>query len=198
MEDEGGTRIIQDLDTTKYLKEAQAFLDKRLAQNPNVKPLFLHRNHPVYNFGDGEKGSYIILPNAQGKVEYFVKYKRISHNKFSLGRQVLLVRDPNSSDLTNGFAQRIFFDVLLKKYGSLVADQQQTKKGQAFWGNAIESAWSRNLYVYMLDRRSRNTQLVPIPDRQTLDDLASTLWGTSRAHELVFAVISTKPLELHK
>lgn len=162
-------------------------------QRKNSQPLEQYKGADVHQLGDDQNG-YVILCRGED-VLYFVRYRRVSHNGFSLGRQILLWRssiDPASV----GFASHIFFDYLLPKYGALVADKQQTERGAYFWTSALEDALQRRLHVYMLDRRSRNTQLVPLGSRQDIVDRKHILWGPTPAHQLVFAVISKAPLAL--
>lgn len=195
-DDVEATRLIAPLSDDAYLKEAQKLLDKRLNVTRPPQPFELYRNkYPAYSFGDGEKKSYIILADEYGEVAYFVRYRRVSHNGFRLGRQVLLLRN-SRSPAAGGFAQHVFFDILLPKYTALISDQEQTNKGQQFWLNAMQSAWARNLYVYFLDRRSRQTELHEIQDAVDLGFYEDDIWGSTRAHELTFAVISKRPLSL--
>lgn len=188
------SRIIPDLDTRRLLSAAQKKYEEKRRRFPAKKPTFFWLQQPVYEFGDGEKQSYVFLVE-DGRVIYFVQYKRISHNNFRLGRQVLLVRDRRAST-ADGFARHIFFNVLLPRYTALVADQLQSRFGKAFWGNALRTAWDKNLYTYVLDRRARKTRLLEFSSESDFQLLGPEIWGTSKAHELIFPVISTKPLKL--
>ena len=185
-----GTKIIPDL-SVRLIDYVRAKLLQRIKKNP--EPDWKYKNGDVYEFGDAENG-YIVLV-SEDQVDYFVRIKRVSHNRLRLGRQVLLWRNRNS-DAAAGFAQRVFFTRLLPRYGALIADKEQTKSGSQFWQNAVESALGRGLYVYFLDRRSRNTKLVPIRDLGDLQEHHEALWGTARQHLLTFAVISQQELEL--
>src|SRR5690606_22701393 len=195
-DDVEATRLIPPLADDVYVKEAQKILDKRLSVTRPPEPFMLWENkYPAYMFGDGEKKSYIILADEYGQLAYFVRYRRISHNGFRLGRQVLLLRNPGTY-AADVFAQYVFFNVLLPKYTDLIADQEQTAKGRRFWVNAIQTAWARNLYVYFLDRRSRKTELHEVNNLSALSLYSDDIWGKTKAHELTFAVISKRPLSL--
>lgn len=185
-----GTKIVPDL-TTNLVDYVRQKLLQRVKKNP--KPDWTYKNGDVYEFGDSENG-YIVLV-SEDQVDYFVRIKRISHNRLRLGRQVLLWRN-RDSDASGGFAQVVFFTRLLPRYGALIADKEQTKNGSQFWQNAVISALGRNLYVYFLDRRSRQTKLIPIDDLDDLQEHHAELWGKSRAHLLTFVVISQKELGL--
>lgn len=186
------TKIIPDLPST-LVDYVRTRLEKRLADG-KLKPLRQYRGADVYNFGDNETG-YVVLRH-QGRVEYFVRYKRIRHNGFRLGRQVLVWRNQEADAVTNGFAAYVMFDILLPKFGALVADKEQTRKGASLWTNALRYAFAKNLHCYFYDRRSRKAELTPLTSDEDVNSYAHLLWGTSPAHLLTFAVISKAPLTL--
>jgi hypothetical protein len=191
MDTEHATKIIAPLETdlVNYVR-----LKLREKIERGAKPMFKYRGADAYSFGDDQTG-YIVLYHG-GSVVYFVRYKRIRHNGFRLGRQVLLWRDADADLVTGGFAREVFFRRLLPKFTALIADKEQTRNGAAFWSNAIGSAFDRGLYVYLLDRRSRKTQLTPLLTPEDVETHSSVLWGKTPAHLLTFAVISEKPLTL--
>lgn len=150
---------------------------------------------PTYTSSATTKLDTLLVHNNE--VVYFVRHRRISYSGFKLGRQVLLWRDKSNDPVTAGFAQKVFFDVLLPRYGALIADKEQTRNGAAFWGNAIIGAFARKLHVYCLDRRGTVT-LIPLESEADVDKFAPTLWGSTKSHLLTFAVISNGPLTLRK
>lgn len=190
------SQIIPDLETTRLVDEAQAYLDKRLKFNPDKKPQANYRGADVYQFGDGSSTSYVFLAEGAGReVTYFVKYQRIRYSGFVLGRQVMVVRKRQTS-ATEGFARHVFFNFLLKRYGALIADKQQTRFGKNFWTNAIGVALELNKYVYFLDRRPSPNTLTRIESETHLFDLEPSIWGTDKRHQLTYAIISDRPLLL--
>lgn len=190
MDELSGTKIIKDLPTS-LVDDVRIHLKAKIEKH--LKPKWVYRGADVYEFGDTETG-YVVLW-ADNEVQYFVRFKRIRHNGFRLGRQVLLWRNKDSL-ATAGFARKVFFDVLLPRYGALIADKEQTRNGAAFWANAIGNALDRKLYVYCLDRRSRQTKLTRLDKPHLVDDFAPILWGNDAQHLLTFAVISNKKLAL--
>ena len=183
------TKIINDLSESN-IKESAKYLYRKVKDK---EPSSFYRGAKVYHLGDLGTG-YILLVD-QDKVVYFVRHKKINYSGFSLGRQVLLWRDKDSGTVTDGFAQSVFFNVLLKKYGALIADKEQTRNGSAFWGNAITSAFARNLHVYCFDRRG-DIKLTELKNEDDVWEYADILWGKTPAHIHTFAVISSKPLKL--
>ena len=189
------TRIIPDLPHAMTEKVA-LILKEKLRKNPNLAPRFVYRGCQVYSFGDAGTG-YICLVKA-GEILYFVRHQRVRYSGFPLGRQVLLWRTPDKLRHPEvvGFAQHVFFRVLLTKYPALIADTLQTAMGRDFWFYALQTALrSPTYHCYKLDRRGKVT-LTPLLSEQDVEDNYKDLWGTTSAHELVFAVISTKPLAL--
>ena len=186
--------MISDISTNRLAEEAQEYFNKRMWRDPKRKPDWKHKGADVYQFGDGTDVAYIFLVEKD-EVTYFVKYRKISHNGFRLGRQVLVLRIKMTA-ATGGFAQYVFFNVLLPKYGALIADQQQTEFGRNFWANAIVRAFAQKFHVYFLDRRSTPNALHEIKNDSDLDHYAPQIWGESRGHERTFAVISQTKLHL--
>lgn len=189
MDDVKATKLIPDLGQD-LINDTLLYLRKKITSSA-AKPLYKYRGADVYEFGDDGVRFTVLVHND--KVVYFVRYKRVRYSGFKLGRQVLLWRDKNNDPVTGGFAQKVFFGTLLPRYGTLIADKEQTKNGAAFWSNAILGAFARGLKVYCLDRVSK-VQLTELTNEQEVEAHADKLWGTTNAHHYTFAVISQKPL----
>lgn len=184
-----GTKIIEPLGP-----ELAEYVTKLLRSKiGKVKPIDTYLGANVYHLGDNQIG-YVVL-EEDGEVIYFVRYRMIKHNGLQLGRQVLVWREKESF-ASRGFAKKIFFDFLLAKFKALVADQEQTKDGRAFWQYALGEAFTRNLYVYFLDRRSSPNKLIALTDIADAKKYEPQMWGTTEGHKRTFAVISKIPLKL--
>lgn len=147
----------------------------------------------VYKFGDLGAG-YIVLARGLA-ILYLVRYEKVRHNSFHLGRQVLVWRnadDPSGA----GFAMHVFEDYLLPKFGSLISDTQQTRNGFGFWQTAILRAFKSNKHVYFLDRRSTPNKLVELSDMEDVVKHKADIWGHDEGHKRTFAIISNKPLRI--
>lgn len=188
------TKIIPDLPNAlvKYVRDK---LEARLVKG-KIKAIRQYRGADVYSFGDSETGYVVLYHNS--RVEYFVRYKRIRHNGFRLGRQILVWRNQEADHVTNGFARYVMFDILLPKFGALIADKEQTKRGASLWANALSYAFAKGYHCYFYDRRSRQAVLTPLHSDEDVNEHASLLWGPTQAHLLTFAVISKAPLQLKK
>jgi hypothetical protein len=192
MEKDEATKVVPDLEST-LVQYVRTKLKEKIKLG--AKPFATYRGASIYKFGDDETG-YIVLVHSN-EVVYFVRHRRIRYGGFRLGRQVLLWRDKRNDPVTGGFAQTVFFNILLPRYGALIADKEQTRNGAAFWSNAIISAFTRGLHVYCLDRRGKVT-LTELKNESDVEGFAPVLWGTTKAHLLTFGVISNKPLFLRK
>lgn len=190
MNEVDGTKIIPDLS-----------LDV-----PRIEKFFLSKTEkqpaagqwdgvPFYELGDRGVG-YICLATSD-QLLYFVRHKLVRNNKLRLGRQVLVWRDPEHvHPAASGFAKHVFLNILLPKYKALIADQEQTKNGAAFWQHMLREAFQKNLYVYMLDRRSSPNVLVPFSSYKDVVSNRDKLWGTTEGHRRCCAVISKVELSL--
>lgn len=184
------TQLIGELDDSIITdaKEKLTILIKK-----GLKPVFEYNESPVYHYGDSEKGSYCLT--VDNEVVYFVRYKKIGHNGMRFGRQVLVWNDKNCVESV-GFPSYLFFNFLLPKFGSLIADQEQTVRGQRFWMFAVKKAMDDGLFVYILDRRNRENTLTLITSYPQYRIASKGVWGTSDSFRRVFMVISQKPLQI--
>ena len=188
------TKIVSEFSPEK-VEEFKKFI---LAKLSKAKKLGSYRRATYYVVGDAHVGiAYVVLVDSEGRVIYFVRHRPIKANGFRLGRQVLVWRDRSSPE-AGGFAEYVFFQYLLPKFGALVADQEQTDVGHVFWQNSLRHALEKyqGLHAYFLDRRSTPNRLV---DLKTYDDVVTyknDLWGSSEGHKRTFAVISNKKLTL--
>lgn len=185
------TKLIQDLKPTlvDYVTEHLKEKIKR-----GATPAGRYAGLPYYAFGDRGVG-YVTLVNRNDQVVYFVRHRLVRH-KLRLGRQVLVWR--NRQDLSSpGFAQFVFFNVLLPKYKALIADQEQTTSGFQFWQYALLRAFNEHLYVYALDRKSNPNRLIRLRSHEDLIEKEDLLWGHTNAHLRTFAVISKVPLKIN-
>ena len=187
------TKIVGDLPESLVSYEKGVIASKLKART--AKPDSTYRGGDVYILGTSDDG-YVVLTH-EDKVVYFVHYQRVKLPKFTSGRQVLLWRDPSSGQVSDGFAQKIFFDFLLPQYGVLVADTEQTRRGATFWSNAMVRALSSAaLHVYLYDGRGSKPKLTALKSEEDISANAKSLWGESEDHLRTFAVISRMPLTL--
>lgn len=96
------------------------------------------------------KGNYYFLYKDR-TIYYFVHYKEfpgfknISKTPF---RQCLVWRNKaNRVAATVGFAKKVFWDILFKKYNAVISDSQQSKDGEGLWDNLIQQAFDKGYVV---------------------------------------------------
>lgn len=192
-EEKAMTQMVPALETAlvEYVKSALAVKLKS-----GAKPIMQYREADVYEFGAPGSMSYLVLVEIDsGEILYFVRHKLIKANNKRFGRQVLVWRDKQAPQAAK-FASYVFFEYLLPKYGALIADQEQTERGRAFWQYAIAHAMDIGEHVYFLDRRSTPNRLIPIESQRELKFYEPQMWGTTEGHRRTFAVISNKKLRL--
>lgn len=97
--------------------------------------------------GSGKIG---LIEKKDGWLAYFVEYELVDT---FLGRsvtQITLWRD-NTSVFVQGITKRMFKDVLLARFKSIMSDGQQTTDGQRFWISRLAEAASEGLKVGLAD-----------------------------------------------
>ncbi|QRE00252.1 hypothetical protein [Burkholderia phage BCSR5] len=192
--EETATQLIPKLDDTLH-----QFVIKKLKEKikKDPTPWSTWRSSHIYWFGDTSTGYYCL--EHEGDILYFVRYKAIKANKMRFGRQILVWRNRTlKGSESAGFAKEIFFNVLLPKFKALIADQEQTQDGMAFWQHALSEAINQSyrFHSYFLDRRATPNVLHEIQSYADVLKYDKELWGTSEGHRRTFAVISTVPLEI--
>jgi hypothetical protein len=186
------SRLVDSLspETIEYVKRR---LLSRI-QARKLKSIEKYQKADVYRLGDDEAGYYVLVEKEE--IVYFVRYRVVRHNKFRLGRQILVWRD-KSSPSAAGFAHHVFLNKLLPKYHALVADQEQTEKGMEFWQYEARQSFKEGRFVYVLDRRSTPNKLVPLSEFTDVIDYQYELWGHEPGHKRVLLVISDHELNLN-
>ncbi len=165
-----------------------------LDQNPKAKPKRFRGCPPMYELQDGRGFIYLVLVE-NGSITYFVRHHVAPNLIFRPGRQVLLVRLDTTPE-TLGLPHKVFFRILLPKYGSLISDSAQTDKGRRFWFYAIKEAFRTRHNVYFVDGRDEQNpaKLHLLVDWSDVMQVRDQVWGTSALHELTFIAISKHPL----
>lgn len=115
------------------------------------------------------KGNYYFLYKDR-IIYYFVHYKEfpcfknISKTPF---RQCLVWRNKiNRTGATVGFAKKVFWDILFKKYNAVISDSQQSKEGEGLWDNLIQQAFEKGYIV-----KVHNTNDKSFKEYKSFDDL---------------------------
>lgn len=115
------------------------------------------------------KGNYYFLYKDR-IIYYFVHYKEfpgfknISKTPF---RQCLVWRNKvNRTGATVGFAKKVFWDILFKKYNAVISDLQQSNEGEGLWDNLIQQAFEKGYIV-----KVHNTNDKSFKEYTSFDDL---------------------------
>lgn len=140
---------------------------------------------------NSQDGYYFLMD--EGEITYLVHYEAFKYNSKILGRRVMLWRHKNEYS-SGGFAAEVFFNILLPKFGALVADEEQTENGKGFWTWAMGVALKKGLHVYMVDRRIKPDRIQPLLNDADIKKHQQELWGRGEQYKKVHAMISRKPL----
>nr|DAY41703.1 MAG TPA: hypothetical protein [Caudoviricetes sp.] len=105
------------------------------------------------------KGNYYFL-SKNGTILYFVLYKifngfnNVLPNPF---RQCLVWRNKSVVHAsTAGFAKKVFWDILFKKYKAVISDSQQSKDGEGLWVLLIQQAFEKGYIVKIHDTNNKS------------------------------------------
>lgn len=152
----------------------------------------------LFHYGDSHFGGYFITPKDQSYVAYFVQYKPVRYSKLGLNalRQALVWRKRRGDEIATSMPLRVFFDVLLPKFGQIVSDYEQTEFGRDFWLRAVDAAFDKGLFVYVVNRIGKDgDKLIRLDSFADLVDLKDFLWAPIERNKRVLILISNKELK---
>lgn len=117
------------------------------------------------------KGNYYFLYKEK-VIYYFVHYKtfpEFKNIKSTPFRQCLVWRNKQKrSSATVGFARKVFWEILFKKYKAVISDNQQSKDGEGLWDNLIVDAFEKGYLV-----KIHNTNDWSFREYDSFEDLAN-------------------------
>jgi hypothetical protein len=184
-------QIIGDLKDRESSQLANHLVHRLAAKQPIAR----YNDTNVYNFGNFSHG-YVVLFDGE-MVHYFVEYKKVKNDSLRFGRQIYVWRNPESGLPSAGFARHVMFNILLPKFGALITDKLQTRKGASLWSNALAYAFaSGGLHCYFYDRRTSPSKLIPLYDQEDIGAWGKEIWGNGPDFQLTFAIISQRPMSL--
>jgi hypothetical protein len=188
---EESTLLVDPL-SSNLVVYVRALLRKRLEKES--APSFTYRGGEVFVIATRSGEEYVALRVA-GELAYFVQHKPVKAAGLDFGRQVLVWRCRNTA-ASVGFANHVFFKLLLPQYRALISDVEQTPNGMAFWQWSLDHAMKQGDNCYLLDRRARPYLLTELRTWEDVNSHQDTLWGRTEGHLHTHAVISTTPLRL--
>ena len=104
-----------------------------------------------------ERNGWLVLVNKQTQRTDFAM-------RFAAGRRKFLPSfvssnvgwNDRASPHTKGLPSRMFFDFLVKRYGTVLSDRKQTADGRGFWRRQMSDAVARGLRVGLANMNMQN------------------------------------------
>jgi len=191
--------LIPDVEHVTPEKTDKFFLPKIKSKQArqNEKQLRPEVN-TLFSYGDDRNGGYFITPKDESYVAYFVQYKPITYSKLGLKalRQALVWRKTKGDIVATSMPLRVFFEILLPKFGQIISDYEQTEFGRDFWLRAVDMAFEKNLFVYVVNRIGKDgDKLIRLDSFSDLVDLKDFLWAPIERNKRVLLLISNKELK---
>lgn len=142
------------------------------------------------------KSQFFCLDDNAERVTYYMKYEVGNNSKIGSFVYQSLVWVHEGSPYLSGIPQKIFFEQLLPKFGTIITDSQQTWHGKRFWKLRIAEAFEKNLNVYFYD--FSNHHITKIEDYSGFEEaeMHNDIWGPFNAHKMKRIIISNKELPL--
>jgi hypothetical protein len=143
-----------------------------------ISGIITNPDYELFRTGSWESGGYIILINkVEGYIAYFVNFLKTDLSQLKISPVVQVAVWRNFMDLeVVGITKKIFFDLLLNKFDSILCDQEHTLSGRRFWlGVLAQSAKLRKHIAYI-----NNTTITwwdPKEDIQLWLEKYKNAWG---------------------
>lgn len=150
-------------------------------------------NHAsVYKVGS----EYFCLDNEFKAITYYMKYEVGNNGKLGSYVWQSLVWTEPSAEYIKHFPEKIFFNDLLTKFGTILTDSEQTWDGRRFWKHRIVESFDKQLNVYFYDFSNHN--LIQIEDNShfRMTELVHDIWGNSNKHKMKRMIITNKELPI--
>jgi hypothetical protein len=119
--------------------------------------------HELFRTGAWDGSGYILLQNKrENLISYIVKYE-MKNGVMNFKKVIVQVKVWRSlkDPAVSGLAKKIFFGILLPKYGAIMSDMLQTRDGQRFWIDNMTQADARGYQVAYVDRNQRKVVIHP-------------------------------------
>lgn len=107
--------------------------------------------------------------------------------------QKLSWKDPKNK--ISGIFHYLFFDYYLKKYDTIISDEEQSAPGGELWLKLIQVASDKGFYIYTTNRKHTEYQKINKEELlKWIANNASIFWGKTENHRDKLLVISRKLL----
>lgn len=146
----------------------------------------------IYQLGS----QYFCLDTRLECVSYFMKYKVNTVGKMGQCVWQSLVWTYPPASYISGIPQKMFFEYLLPKFGTIMTDSEQTWDGRRFWRLRLVEAFEKQLNVYFYDFSNHNIEKIDDYKHFTDCDKRRGIWGPFDSHKMKRMVISNKNLPL--
>lgn len=135
---------------------------------------------------------YFCLDPKDKRVTYFMHY--LVGNNGKIGDfvwQSLVWTNPKYAYLS-GLPQKIFFEQLLPKFGTIITDSEQTWDGKRFWKLRLRDAFDLGLNVYYYNFQDH--QCIKMEDYGDFENIEEEVWGPSDLRKMRRMLITSKTL----
>jgi hypothetical protein len=189
----------QDIESIDWHKLNDSSENEELYRKLNTSK---YKKHILTAFDKAEifqQGSqYFCLDARMKQITYYMKYEVKNNGKLGSYVWQSLVWTYPAASYISGVPQKMFFEYLLPKFGTIIADSQQTWDGKRFWRLRLAEAFQKKLNVYFYD--FSNHAIEKIDDYKHFEecDKRRGIWGPSDLNQMKRMVISNKDLSLTK
>lgn len=106
------------------------------------------------------KNRIIGAIDSRQSIVYYVQYEDGYSSLLGKYVQQIMLWSNRSVPSTTNVSKRVFFEYLIEKYGTMLADTYQTPSGATFWASRCIDALGLGLNVYAVNFHTR--QVTPI------------------------------------
>jgi len=144
-----------------------------------------------YRVGNNREGWYAGFDKKMGLLYYLVHYERASS---FIGKPITQTQiwRWHTNLFAQGITERVVFEILIPKFGSIMSDEYHTPDGKRFWESLLARAERRKHYYGLLNLKTKDVFLPEINEtvQDFLDRVSSEAWGDSEKFQNMRFIIS--------
>ena len=134
----------------------RAFAAKMLKKEVG-NPLEDTPEYRLFQTGNARNGWLVMVNKQDGRTDFAMRFTAGSRSWLPSFVSANVGWVDRAKTHTAGLVSRMFFDHLLKKFGTVVSDRKQTPSGEGFWRRQMSEAVTRG---YRVGLSNMNTQAI--------------------------------------
>lgn len=168
---------------------------KRLRGKFQYKKLILKFSETAAIYQHGNE--FFCMDAKLQRITYYMSYEVAKHRKIGnyVWQSLVWTSAVVHISYLKEIPQKIFWEQLFPKFGTILTDSEQTWQGRRFWEYRIAEALEKKLNVYYFDFAKNQLEKLNDFDELRIFQQKYNIWGEQDANALRRMLITSKKLE---